>query len=210
VPVVRQPLLAWGGLLRCLLLLWAVRRGHARPEFRQVGVVAVLGLFGRGARPARLAGGFRGGGGGAVVVEDGLASGMDLGRRGGGGGLELVGGDGEGGGGGGVGALGFDFGVLLLHLGFGDEVLLDLGDCGGGWVSLAGVLGSGRTGGIGVPFRRQGPSGRFSGPTRNPCLGFLALSPPSPSVASSRVRFDDMLGGLVVVGDEGMWGMDCS
>lgn len=47
-----------------------------------------------------------------------------------------------------------------------------------------------------MPLRRQGPSGRFSGPTRKPCLaffGFLVSSaagdvPASGAASSSRAR----------------------
>ena len=59
-----------------------------------------------------------------------------------------------------------------------------------------------------LPLRRQAPSGRFSGPTRNPCFaffGFLVSSTASPAsgrASSSRGRLADMVGDRL-----GEWGM---
>jgi hypothetical protein len=52
-----------------------------------------------------------------------------------------------------------------------------------------------------VPFRRQAPSGRFSGPTRKPCLAFFGFlessavedAPASTAASSSRERLEGMV-----------------
>ncbi len=80
----------------------------------------------------------------------------------------------------------FELAVGSFDLGFPDEVLLDLLDCG--WVSLWVCLCA-----EALPFRRWVPSGRLAGPTEKPFLGLFACAFESWSSASAKVLLGAML-----------------